>query len=86
MLVLASAEGEFLRNDVAKPILAQRAKRLVLALDRLAYALNKNRGWRLKVDLELNVLFEDVRVLDTFEANAFSAHLRGFREALDKSG
>ena len=48
MLVLASAEGEFLRTDMAKPILAQRAKRLVLALDRLAYALNKNRGWRLE--------------------------------------
>jgi hypothetical protein len=86
MLVLASAEGDFLRNDVAKPVLAQRAKRLVLALDRLAYALNKNRGWRLKVDPELNVLFQDVRVLDTFEPNAFSAHLRSFREALDKSG
>lgn len=86
MLVLASAEGDFLRTDVAKPVLAQRAKRLVLALDRLAYALNKNRGWRLKVDPELNVLFEDVRVLDTFEPNSFSAHLRAFREALDKSG
>jgi hypothetical protein len=86
MLVLASMEGDFLRTDVAKPILAQRAKRLVLALDRLAYGLNKNRGWRLKVEPELNVLFQDVRVLDTFEPNAFSAHLRSFREALDKSG
>jgi hypothetical protein len=86
MLVLASTEGDFLKTDVAKPILAQRAKRLVLALDRLAYALNKNRGWQLKVEPELNVLFQDVRVLDTFEPNAFSAHLRAFREALDKSG
>ena len=86
MLVLASVEGEFVRTDVAKPILAQRAKRLVLALDRLAYALNKNRGWRLKVEPELNLLFQDVRVLDTFEPSAFSAHLRAFREALDKSG
>jgi hypothetical protein len=86
MLVLSSTEGEFLKNDVAKPILAQRAKRLVLALDRLTYALNKNRGWRLKVDPELNTLFQDVRVPDTFEPNAFSAHLRSFREALDKSG
>lgn len=86
MLVLASAEGEFVRTDVAKPVLAQRAKRLVLALDRLAYALNKNRGWQLKVEPELNVLFQDVRVLDNFEGNAFSAHLRAFREALDKAG
>jgi hypothetical protein len=84
--VLASAEGEFLRNDVAKPILAQRAKRLVLALDRLAHALNKNRGWHLKVDQELNSLFEDVRVLDLFDPSAFSDHLKAFREALDKAG
>jgi hypothetical protein len=86
MLVLASADGEFVKTDVARPVLAQRAKRLVLALDRLAYALNKNRGWRLKVDPQLNLLFEDVRVPDTFEPNAFSSHLRDFREALDKSG
>ena len=86
MLELASTDGEFVGKDAAKPVLAQRAKRLVLALDRLAYALNKNRGWRLKVDPELNVLFQDVKVLDNFEAGAFAAHLRSFREALDKSG
>ena len=86
MLVLASTEGEFLRNDLPQPVLAQRAKRLVLALDRLAFALNKNRGWRLKVDRELNLLFEDVRVPDLFQANTFAAHLRSFREALDKAG
>jgi hypothetical protein len=86
MLVLAGADGEFVRPDVARPILAQRAKRLVLALDRLAYALNKNQGWRLKVDPELTLLFEDVSVPDTFQPAAFAAHLRSFREALDKSG
>jgi len=86
MLVLASSEGDFLRTDLPKPILAQRAKRLVLALDRLANAMNKNHCCRLKVDPEFNVLFQDVRVIDLFEPNAFSAHLRSFREALDKSG
>ena len=86
MVELAATDGEFAKIDVAKPVLAQRAKRLVLALDRLAYALNKNRGWRLKVDPELEVLFQDVKVLDNFEPRAFSAHLRAFREALDKSG
>ena len=86
MLELASTDREFAKGDVPKPALAQRAKRLVLALDRLAYALNKNRGWRLKVDPELNLLFQDVKVLDNFEPGTFAAHLRNFREALDKAG
>lgn len=84
--VLASSEGEFTAQKAAPPLLGQRAKRLVLALDRLVYALNKNRGWRLKVDAELNQLFLDVKTLDAFDASAFAAHLRSFRDVLDKSG
>lgn len=68
------------------PVLGQRAKRLVLALDRLASALNQNRGWHLKIDPELNQLFQDVKTLDSFDAGAFAAHLKAFREALDKAG
>jgi hypothetical protein len=67
-------------------LLSQRAKRLVLALDRLVNALNQNRGYRLKIEAELNQLFGDVKTLDSFDASIFAAHLRSFREVLDKSG
>ena len=86
LTVLASSEGEFTAQKAAPPLLGQRAKRLVLALDRLVVALDKNRGWRLKVEAELNQLFLDVKTLDAFDAGAFAAHLRSFREALDRSG
>ena len=84
--VLASSDNEFSAKGAAIPILGQRAKRLVLALDRLANALNQNRGFKLKVDAELNQLFEDVRTLDSFDTAAFSVHLKAFRDALVKAG
>ena len=82
---LAALDGEFSAKTVAAPALGQRAKRLVLALDRLANALNQNRGGHLKIDGELNQLFQDVRTLDSFDAVAFAAHLRAFRDALDRA-
>jgi Cytochrome c554 and c-prime len=87
LAALASVDGEFTAKGTARPILAQRAKRLVLALDRLANALNNNRNFRLKAEAELKQLFEDVKPpLDSFDAAAFAAHLKAFREALDKAG
>jgi hypothetical protein len=86
LAALASLEDEFSAKRVANQLPGQRAKRLVLALDRLVYALNKNRGYRLKVDAELTQLFQDVKTLDSFDSGAFAAHLRSFREVLDKSG
>jgi hypothetical protein len=86
LTALASSENEFSSKGAALPILGQRAKRLVLALDRLANALNQNRGFKLKVEPELNHLFQDVRTLDPFDAAAFAAHLQAFRAALDKAG
>jgi hypothetical protein len=86
LTAFASSENEFSTKGAALPVLGQRAKRLVLALDRLASALNQNRGFKLKVDKELNQLFEDVRTLDSFDAAAFAAHLQAFHVALDKAG
>jgi hypothetical protein len=86
LTALASLDGEFSTRGMAVPILGQRAKRLVLALDRLANALNNNRGLRLKVEPELRQLFEDVKTLDSFDASAFSTHLKAFRDALEKAG
>ena len=71
---LAAVDGEFTAKATATPLLGQRAKRLVLALDRLANALGQNRGIPLKIDPELNQLFEDVKTLDSFDAPGFAAH------------
>jgi hypothetical protein len=86
LFALASLDAEFSAKGTANPVLGQRAKRLVLALDRLAYALNKNAGFHPKAEAELNQLFQDVRLLDPFDASAFAEHLKSFRAALDKSG
>lgn len=86
LTALASSENEFSSKGAALPILGQRAKRLVLALDRLTNALNQNRGFKLKIDPELNQLFQDVKSLDSFDAAAFASHLQAFRAALDKAG
>ena len=86
LTALASTDGEFTAKGPGVPILGQRAKRLALALDRLANALNNNRGFRFKVDTELRQLFDDVKTLDSFDPIAFSTHLKAFRQALDKAG
>ena len=86
LAALASADREFTAQGIANQLLGQRAKRLVLALDRLASALGQNRGAPLKIEPELNKLFQDVRTLDAFDANGFARHLQEFRRALDKGG
>jgi hypothetical protein len=86
LVALASADAEFTAKGTANSLLGQRAKRLVLALDRLANALNQDRSVSLKIDPELNRLFEDVKTLDAFDASGFAGHLQSFRAALDKSG
>jgi hypothetical protein len=82
---LASVDGEFSPKTASVPVLAQRAKRLVLALDRLGYALDKNRSFKLKTEAEMKALFEDVRFLDSFDPATFAAHLKALRIALDKA-
>jgi hypothetical protein len=86
LAALAALDGEFIQKGTPNNLLAQRAKRLVLALDRLANALNQNRGARLQVDAEIDQLFQDVKTFDSFDATAFAGHLQKFRESLDKSG
>ena len=86
LTALAALDAEFSAKSAAAPVLGQRAKRLVLALDRLANALNGNRGFHFKLDAELNQLFQDVKTLDSFDASAFASHLKAFHDALDKAG
>jgi hypothetical protein len=86
LFTLASLDTEFTAKGTASQLLGQRARRLVLALDRLTYALNKHSGFRPKIEAELNLLYQDVKSLDAFEASSFAAHLKAFHDALDKSG
>lgn len=86
LVALASVDAEFSAKGTANQLLGQRAKRLVLALDRLVNALGQNRGAPLKIEPELNQLFQDVKTLDAFDASGFVGHLQAFREALDRSG
>ena len=79
LIALASLDTEFADTKLSSNLLAQRAKRLVLALDRLSSALNQELGVRLKIDTEMSQLFQDVKTLDTFDASAFAGHLRNFR-------
>ena len=85
LVTLASTDMEFTTKGTAGPLLGQRAKRLVLALDRLANALGRNRGVPLKVEAEINQLLADVKTLDAFDASDFAGHLKNLRAALDKS-
>jgi hypothetical protein len=76
---LAVTRSEFVvTNETAAQALFYRARGLVFALDRLANALNQNRGTPLKLDKELNALREDVRQHYAFDASAFAEHLRAF--------
>jgi len=84
LVALASVDAEFTAKETANQLLGQRAKRLVLALDRLANALSQNRGVCLKIDRELSQLFQDVKTLDAFDASGFASHLQSFRTALEQ--
>ena len=84
LVALASTDGDFTESKLPAAILGQRAKRLVLALDRLSSALNQGQGVSLKIDRELNQLFQDVSTFDAFDVSAFVEHLRAFRLALDQ--
>jgi hypothetical protein len=86
LTVLASSADEFSAKTAGPGVLGQRAKRLVLALDRLSYALDKNRGFKLRMEPEMKQLWQDVRVLDSFDTAAFANHVKALRAALDKSG
>jgi hypothetical protein len=85
LVALASADAEFTGKGTENRLLGQRAKRLVLALDRLANALSQNRGMSLKIDPELNQLFQDVKTLDAFDASGFAGHLQNLRTALEQN-
>jgi Cytochrome c554 and c-prime len=82
---LVATDSEFVvTKETSVQRLWYRARRVVLALDRLSAALNQNRGAPLKIDSELNLLREDVRLRENFAPPQFAEHVREFRAALTK--
>lgn len=82
---LVAIDSEFVvTKEISAQTLWYRARRVVIALDSLSAALKQNRGAPLKVDSELNLLREDVRLRENFAPPQFAEHVRKFRAALTK--
>ena len=81
---LAETDSEFVAGkDRSTDALFYRARRLVLALDRLAAALNQNREVPLKLEQEINLLRQDVAIAHgNLDAAKFAEHLRALRQKL----
>ena len=79
---LAATDSEFAGRGTSPQSLFYRARRLVLALDRLSAAINQNGAAPLKIDNELIALREDVRLQENFAPAGFTEHLRAFRSKL----
>ena len=82
---LAAMEAEFPAKGTSNKLVRQRAKRLVLGLDRLVFALNQNCGACLKLTPQVDQLFQDITALEAFDPIAFADHLRTFRVALEEN-
>jgi hypothetical protein len=82
---LVATDSEFVvTKETSVQTLWYRARRVVLALDRLSAALKQNRGEPIRIDSELNALREDVRLRENFAPPQFAEHVRKFRAALTK--
>ena len=81
---LAETDSEFVvGKNRSMETLFYRARRLVLALDRLTTALNQNRELPLKLEQELNILRQDVAIAHgNLDTSKFAEHLRALRAKL----
>ncbi len=79
---LAETDSEFVLGKQTSSQFFYRAKRLTLALDRLAVALNADGSAALKIDEELKALHDDVKTNDVFDIARFSEHLHALRSKL----
>jgi hypothetical protein len=80
--MLAATDSEFTNRGKSVEAPFYRARRVVLALDRLSAALNANSTAPLNIDNELKTLRDDVRTQDVFNPGQFAQHLRAFQKAL----
>jgi hypothetical protein len=79
---LAAMDLEFKGRGKSVETPVYRARRVVLALDRLSVALNANSAVPLNVDNELKTLRDDLRTPDVFNPEQFAQDLRNFRSKL----
>jgi len=82
---LAATDSEFVvSKQTSLDLLYSRARRLVLALDRLSVALSSEPPGAAK-NPALTKLFEDIRSRSDFQAPRFVEHLRNFRATIEQS-
>ena len=74
LALLTKSSGTFNNPAISRPILARRAERLVLALDRLVQGLGKSAADPAR-DRALNRLFDDVESLPDFDPKQFAKDL-----------
>ena len=80
---LAETDSDFAApKERSMQQLYYRARRLVLALDRVSRGLNANRSVPLQIEPELNSLREDVRSYGVLDLTRFAADLRALRKKL----
>lgn len=78
----AATDAEFtVKANMPVALLARRAERLVLAMERLTAAV-RSHGAVINIDAELKALAEDVRPLDRFDAQRFVSHLQALSGAV----
>jgi hypothetical protein len=79
---LAATDVEFTGGGQSLESRFYRARRVVIALDRLSAGINANASASLQMDNELKMLRDDVRTPDVFNPAQWAQHLRAFRGKL----
>ena len=81
LTALADTQNDFTAAATPQPVRARAAERLVLALDRLLFALNSKTSLP-KSHERLNELFAAVQSLPDFDGAKFSQHLKELQQTL----
>ncbi len=84
MRSLAQTDSEFtISKERSREAIFYRGRRLVLALERLAAALNANRDVPLNLEVELEALRKDIAAAHgALDVSVFAEHLRALRSKL----
>jgi Cytochrome c554 and c-prime len=77
----AERANQFRDQSLSRGLLARRAERLALALDRLVVGLNDDASAK-RLDAPLNKLFKDAQSLPDFDPKVFADDLEAFQKAL----
>jgi hypothetical protein len=83
LLILAASSADFRTRELPNEMLARRAERLVLALDRLKNDFQRDQASKAGED-ELSALFKAAQSIPDFDREAFAAALRAFEASIER--